>query len=172
MARSRYEPNDETASPAGWAGRRERESPRGLQFASTPVALRTRWDAGDLPDPDACPRAGAPTVEASLRPRPVTLDLGGVEASTWGYSDAGSTLVRGTAGDLFRVTVDNELSASTSVHWHGIRLHHAADGVPGVSQEPIEPGQRFVYEFVAPDPGTYFSIPTPASSWTAHCTRR
>lgn len=67
--------------------------------------------------------------------------------------------MRGTAGDLFRVTVDNELSASTSVHWHGIRLHHAADGVPGVSQEPIEPGQRFVYEFVAPDPGTYFFHP-------------
>lgn len=111
------------------------------------------------PTPTLVPGPGRTTVEASLRPRPVTLDLGGVEASTWGYSDAGSTLVRGTAGDLFRVTVDNELSASTSVHWHGIRLHHAADGVPGVSQEPIEPGQRFVYEFVAPDPGTYFFHP-------------
>ena len=111
------------------------------------------------PTPALTPAPGRTTVEAALRPRPVTLDLGGVTAETRGYDDAGATILRGTAGDLFRVTVDNELPASTTVHWHGIRLHHAADGVPGVSQHPIEPGARFVYEFVAPDPGTYFFHP-------------
>nr|WP_231980284.1 multicopper oxidase domain-containing protein [Tessaracoccus coleopterorum] len=68
-------------------------------------------------------------------------------------------VLRGTAGDLFRITVDNQLPASTSVHWHGVRLHHAADGVPGVTQDPIEPGTSFTYEFVAPDPGTFFFHP-------------
>ncbi|MHA6523933.1 multicopper oxidase family protein [Tessaracoccus sp. G1721] len=111
------------------------------------------------PTPALTAAPGRTTVEATLRPRPVTLDLGGVTARTWGYDDAGATLLRGTAGDLFRVTVDNELPASTSVHWHGIRLHHAADGVPGVTQHPIEPGTGFAYEFVAPDPGTYFFHP-------------
>ncbi len=112
------------------------------------------------PTPSLTPRAGRTTVEAALRPRPVTLDLGGVSAPTWGYGDEwDSGLLRGTAGDLFRVDVSNELEASTSVHWHGVRVHHAADGVPGVTQEPIVPGATFRYEFVAPDPGTYFFHP-------------
>lgn len=62
-------------------------------------------------------------------------------------------------GDLLRIRVDNKLPASTSVHWHGIALRNASDGVPGVTQQPIDPGTRFTYEFVAPDPGTYFFHP-------------
>ncbi|MCC2592492.1 multicopper oxidase family protein [Tessaracoccus sp. OS52] len=109
--------------------------------------------------PALSPAPGGSTVESVLRPRPVTLDLGGVTAKTWAYDDSGATVLRGTAGDLFRINVENQLPTSTSVHWHGIRLHNAADGVPGVTQQPIEPGTTFNYEFVAPDPGTYFFHP-------------
>ncbi len=106
------------------------------------------------------PAAGRAVVAATLTPRPVTLDLGGPTASTWAYHETlGREVLRATAGDLLRVTVDNRLPASTSVHWHGIRLQNAADGVPGVTQDPIEPGQRHLYEFTAPDPGTYFFHP-------------
>lgn len=90
----------------------------------------------------------------------MTLDLGGPTASTWAYSDQlGGELLRARAGDLLRVKVDNQLPGSTSVHWHGVRLRNGADGVPGVTQQPIEPGASYTYEFVAPDPGTYFFHP-------------
>jgi FtsP/CotA-like multicopper oxidase with cupredoxin domain len=45
------------------------------------------------------------------------------------------------------------------VHWHGIRLENAMDGVPGLTQKPIPPGGSFVYDFVAPDAGTYWYHP-------------
>lgn len=54
----------------------------------------------------------------------------------------------------FRLT--NNLDQPTSTHWHGIRLENAMDGVPGLTQEPIQPGESFDYSFVAPDAGTYW----------------
>lgn len=50
----------------------------------------------------------------------------------------------------------NDLDQPTSVHWHGIRLENAMDGVPGLTQEPINPGESFDYSFIAPDAGTYW----------------
>jgi FtsP/CotA-like multicopper oxidase with cupredoxin domain len=55
-----------------------------------------------------------------------------------------------------RVTVTNALAEPTTVHWHGVRVPNAMDGVPGLTQEPIPPGGSFVYEFEAPDAGTYW----------------
>ena len=104
--------------------------------------------------------AGATTVTHTLTPRPVTLDLGGVLAKTWAYTDElDGNVLRGKAGDLFRVTVDNQLPTATSVHWHGIALRNASDGVPGVTQDPIAAKSAFTYEFVAPHAGTYFFHP-------------
>jgi FtsP/CotA-like multicopper oxidase with cupredoxin domain len=45
------------------------------------------------------------------------------------------------------------------VHWHGLRVPNAMDGVPHLTQEPIAPGGRFVYEFDVPDAGTYWYHP-------------
>ena len=67
--------------------------------------------------------------------------------------------LRAKAGDVLKVHVQNTLPTETSVHWHGIRLHNAADGVPGLTQDPIAAGASYTYEFVAPDPGTYFFHP-------------
>ena len=67
--------------------------------------------------------------------------------------------MRATAGDFLRLTLDNQLPADTTIHWHGIRLPNAADGVPGLTQDPVKTGGKFVYEFTAPDPGTYFFHP-------------
>ena len=117
--------------------------------------------SGYQPGTPSTPTAAARgLVTAFLTPRPVTLDLGGVMAATWGYADTTpGAVLRATAGDTFRVTVENQLPAETSVHWHGIRLQNAADGVPGLTQEAIAPGGSYTYEFVAPDPGTYFFHP-------------
>ncbi len=106
------------------------------------------------------PSAGQRLVEKRLTAKPVRLDLGGPTVSTWAYGDAApGPLVRATAGDFLRLTLDNQLPADTTIHWHGIRLRNAADGVPGLTQDPVTPGETFVYEFTAPDPGTYFFHP-------------
>ena len=105
-------------------------------------------------------RAGQRVVAARLTPRPMTVDLGGPVVDTWTYGDSvPGPLLRARAGDLLRVTVDNALPVDTSVHWHGIALRNDMDGVPGLTQDPIRPGRSFQYEFIAPDPGTYFYHP-------------
>ena len=80
--------------------------------------------------------------------------------------------MRATAGDFLRITLDNQLPGDTTIHWHGIRLRNAADGVPGLTQDPVKPGDKYVYEFTAPDPGTYFFHPMSESSSTEACTHR
>ncbi len=103
---------------------------------------------------------GQRTVSARLSPQVATIDLGGPRVQTWAYGQSlPGPLLRATAGDLMRVTVDNTLPAPTSVHWHGIALRNDMDGVPGLTQASIETSTSFAYEFTVPDPGTYFYHP-------------
>jgi FtsP/CotA-like multicopper oxidase with cupredoxin domain len=60
-----------------------------------------------------------------------------------------------TEGDKVRAIFTNNLKETTGVHFHGQRLPNAMDGVPHVTQEPIEPGASFTYEFVARTPGSH-----------------
>src|SRR5260221_2259254 len=62
-------------------------------------------------------------------------------------------------GEPVRLAVENKLGEDTTVHWQGIRLPHAMDGVPGLTQKPIRPGESFVYEFTPPDAGTFWYHP-------------
>jgi len=62
-------------------------------------------------------------------------------------------------GQPVRIRVHNDLPEETTVHWHGIRLPHAMDGVPGLTQTPIKPGETFTYEFAPPDAGTFWYHP-------------
>ena len=64
--------------------------------------------------------------------------------------------IRVNKGERVRVDLINELDVPTSIHWHGIRIANPMDGVSGLTQEPVAPGDRFQYEFVAPDAGTYW----------------
>ncbi|MCR9107859.1 MAG: multicopper oxidase family protein [Rhodobacteraceae bacterium] len=64
--------------------------------------------------------------------------------------------LRARQGDTLSVTVENALPQSTSVHWHGLRLDNTMDGVPGLTQDPIAPGDSFDYQFALPDAGTYW----------------
>jgi FtsP/CotA-like multicopper oxidase with cupredoxin domain len=64
-------------------------------------------------------------------------------------------MIRVTEGDQVRIVVKNELPDATTVHWHGVEVPNAMDGVPGVTQAPIEPGESFTYEFVAKPAGTF-----------------
>jgi FtsP/CotA-like multicopper oxidase with cupredoxin domain len=58
-------------------------------------------------------------------------------------------------GDKVRAIFKNEMKESTGIHFHGQRLPNAMDGVPHVTQEPIEPGASFTYEFTARTPGSH-----------------
>jgi FtsP/CotA-like multicopper oxidase with cupredoxin domain len=62
-------------------------------------------------------------------------------------------------GDRVRLVVNNKLGEETTVHWHGIRLPNAMDGVPGITQPSIRPGESFIYEFIPPDAGTFWYHP-------------
>ena len=80
----------------------------------------------------------------------------GLVAECWGYNGSvhGPT-IEAVEGDHVRIYVTNRLDVSTTVHWHGIRLPSGMDGVGGVSQRPIEPGETFRYEFTLTQHGTF-----------------
>ena len=60
-----------------------------------------------------------------------------------------------TEGDRVRAIFTNKLHESTGVHFHGQRLPNNMDGVPHITQDPIQPGDSFTYEFVARTPGSH-----------------
>lgn len=79
----------------------------------------------------------------------------GLKAKCWGYNGSvhGPT-IEATEGDRVRIFVTNRLSAPTTVHWHGLLLPNGMDGVGGLNQRSIEPGQTFRYEFTLRQSGT------------------
>lgn len=62
--------------------------------------------------------------------------------------------IRVREGDKVRITVNNRLDQPTTLHWHGINVPSPMDGVPGISEDPIQPGKSFTYEFIAGPSGT------------------
>ena len=64
--------------------------------------------------------------------------------------------IRVKEGETIRVILENDLSEATTIHWHGIPLQNQMDGVPGLTQKAVKPGQNFIYEFKARPAGTFF----------------
>ena len=84
----------------------------------------------------------------------------GTRATCWGYN--GSTpgpTIEAVEGDRVRIFVTNHLPEHTTIHWHGIILPSGMDGVGGLSQPHIQPGETFVYEFVLRQHGTHMYHP-------------
>jgi len=75
----------------------------------------------------------------------------------WGYNGScpGPT-IQVTQGDRVRITLENALPESTSMHWHGLELPIEQDGVPWISQKPVPPGGTYTYEFTVHQEGTFF----------------
>jgi manganese oxidase len=79
----------------------------------------------------------------------------GLVARVWGFNQAAaSALMEAVEGDRIRVYVTNRLGAPTAVHWHGFILPSGMDGIGGLSQENIPPGETWVYEFPLVQHGT------------------
>lgn len=79
----------------------------------------------------------------------------GLLANCWGYNGSvhGPT-IEAVEGDRVRIYVTNKLPAATSVHWHGLLLPNGMDGVGGLNQKIIRPGETFLYEFTLRQHGT------------------
>ena len=142
---------------AGGAGARSAGGPAG----------RGRADGGVDPLPVATPDLPV------LRPR--RIDTGGVKEfhlvaepvrpeflpgrtiDCWGFNGTmpGPT-IEVTEGDRVRLVVENRLPELFAMHWHGFEIPIEMDGVPGLTQDPIAPGETFVYEFTLHQHGTFF----------------
>lgn len=82
------------------------------------------------------------------------------ETRIWGYDGAvPGPILRAQQGQRISRVFQNDLPQASSVHWHGIRIDNAMDGVPGMTQAAVEPGAAFLYDFVLPDAGTYWYHP-------------
>ena len=75
----------------------------------------------------------------------------------WGFNGGmpGPT-IEAIQGDRVRIVVHNELPESTGIHWHGLEIPVALDGVPGLTQPPVPPGGVQAYEFLLHQAGTFF----------------
>lgn len=84
----------------------------------------------------------------------------GTTAKCWGYN--GSTpgpTIEAVEGDRVRILVTNNLKEHTSIHWHGLLLPNGMDGVSGLTQPSIQPGETFAYEFELLQHGTHMYHP-------------
>ncbi len=103
------------------------------------------------------PSAAGPSSSGGLRlaAAPMRVDLAGREVPTWGYGTVPGPEIRLRAGDLMRVQLQNELPEDTTIHWHGLAPPNRMDGVPGLTQAPVTPGEGFTYEFRVPIAGSF-----------------
>ncbi len=80
----------------------------------------------------------------------------GMKIKAWGYNgQTPGPTIEAVEGDRVRILVTNKLPEPTAVHWHGILLPSGMDGVQGLSQKPIMPGETFLYEFTLKQHGTF-----------------
>ncbi len=79
----------------------------------------------------------------------------GLKATCWGYNGGvHGPVIEVVEGDRVRIFVTNKLAALTTVHWHGVLLESGMDGVGGLTQEAIRPGETYMYEFTLRQHGT------------------
>ncbi|GAA1865914.1 multicopper oxidase family protein [Asanoa iriomotensis] len=105
------------------------------------------------------PASGTPAVSMSLTARAGTVTLASGEKVS-GYTLNGSSPgpeIRATVGDLVQVDLVNEsVPDGVALHWHGVRVPNAEDGVAGVTQDAVPIGGRHTYRFQVLDAGTYW----------------
>ena len=93
--------------------------------------------------------------------RQALVGAGHPDTAVWTYNGTvPGPEMRFKQGERLKIAVENALGTDTTVHWHGVRLPNAMDGVPHLTQPPIGAnGGRLVYEFDLPDAGTYWYHP-------------
>lgn len=99
--------------------------------------------------------------EFHLVAEPVKREIApGMVANLWGYNgQSPGPTIEVVEGDRVRIYVTNKLPEHTSIHWHGQRVPNGMDGVSGLTQPSIKPGETYVYEFEARRAGTFMYHP-------------
>ncbi len=137
----------------------KREARRGVLRAI--AALPLAWSGAALLG-TGCAQLPV-TAARVLRMAPSQQQLGlpsGGATGIWAFEGtAPGPLLRYRQGEVADIEVQNGLPDATTVHWHGLRVPNAMDGVPYVTQPPIAPGENFRYRFTLPDAGTYWYHP-------------
>jgi FtsP/CotA-like multicopper oxidase with cupredoxin domain len=133
------------STACGERDRSETTEAGAASYDEVPLAV-----ADDL-DPEAS------VVEVRLRARP--LDGAGEPRAMWGYDGmVPGPVIRAKRGDTLVVRFDNGLPEPTTIHWHGLRVPNAMDGV-AAAQAPVPPGGSFTYRFELLDAGTFWYHP-------------
>ncbi|AHV97481.1 multicopper oxidase family protein [Paenibacillus sabinae] len=104
------------------------------------------------------PKAGQPVKGFTLTAMESNLELSpGVTQAVWTYNGTvPGQEIRVTQGDFVRVTLKNELQVPVTIHWHGYSVPAGMDGVPGLTQDAVQPGETYTYGFSADVAGTYW----------------
>ena len=101
--------------------------------------------------------AGATVVESDLFIEEKTVEIAGQVSRALAINgQIPAPTLRWKEGDTARIRVHNGLDTSSSVHWHGLLVPNGQDGVPGLTNVPIEPGASHVFEFPLKQAGTYW----------------
>ncbi len=96
----------------------------------------------------------------SLEANIVKKNINGKEIRMYAYNNQiPGPLIKANQGEKIEVNFVNNLDVETTVHWHGLRLENKFDGIPDLTQEPVQPGEDFKYELMFPDSGIYWYHP-------------
>lgn len=172
------------AAAASWVSAKavRAASPQQMQMQHHPAAHGDAHSAEQAPPPNAAAEPAPGSLGASVLPvetpdlRKLTWEMdGGVKVfrlvaesvkqeilpgttlDLWGYNgSAPGPTIEVNEGDRVRIIFENHLPEPTAIHWHGLEVPVDMDGMPGISQPHIQPGERFTYEFTLNQNGTYF----------------
>lgn len=146
----------------GWSWLSDTAAPRieasvAHAHAADPGAAPASVSVADLRTPDDAP-GEVRSIELTAARHDVTLASGGtVEAWGFGGDTVAGPELRVTQGELVEVSLANrDIDDGVTLHWHGYDVPNGEDGVAGVTQDAVGPGERFTYRFVADEPGTYW----------------
>ena len=128
-------------------------SAESLQPSGWDANVRLQEPADRNPDPKV--------LEIDLTARVAEVEVApNTRVKAWTYDGLlPGPFIRAKVGDRLVVHFKNELPEPSTVHWHGVRVPIQMDGVPGISQEAVKPGETFVYDFVLRDAGLYWYHP-------------
>ncbi len=135
------------------------EGRKGEQAAAVPLETdRAKTPVRSKAGPRLEPTIADGVKVFALTAEPVQWELvPGKTVTAWGYNgQVPGPEIWVNEGDKVRVEFTNKLPAPTVIHWHGIGVPNEMDGVPGMTQDPIDPGKSFTYEFEAKPSGTFW----------------
>ena len=138
----------------------------------SPAAESVPQAARDVSQPDGWADDLALPLPEDLNPDPNILEFNlearienlelipGHQTPAWTYNGTvPGPMIRGKVGDRVIVHFKNSLPQETTIHWHGLRVPNNMDGAPGATQDPIQSGAEFRYEYTLTDAGTYWYHP-------------